>query len=967
MANNWEFRETPPDAATVLTFLITDIRGYTRFTLERGDAAAAQLASQFARLVDDVVRVHGGRVVELRGDEALAVFTSTRQALRAAALLQERVSHEDHAFEIGIGLDAGEALPVGNGFRGAALNLAARLCSLAAPGEILASDTVVALARKLDDLQYVDRGMEPLKGFAEPVHVFRVVSRPPSLAVSESYPRGLVDAREHDGDPPMTSWNGQPTDAQLSPDVNRRRMPTGGFLGAIPEGPLVARQTELERLMTALRATSRGRGGKLLLLDGEAGVGKTRLFQEAMLTGIERGVVVVAGRCYESFNAVPFYPFREAVAALYLAAPGSVCSQVPTRWPHLLRLLPDISITVPAAAANSHEEQQRFFWAVTGFLQALAARTPIALMLDDLHWADASTLELLQHLVRQTQTSPVLLLGTFRDGEIGPRHPLRRVMLELGREQLIDRLSIPCLDQQSTTALMATTVGGSAIEPGLAAAIYARTEGNAFFTQEVWRSLIEKGETFRDGDRWEARPGVEIDVPETIRAAMDQRLLSLSTEAREVLDAASVLGQRFTFDDLLALTGVDEDAIERALEEISTAGVVRAGHGDEYSFNHALTQQAVYTELSNRRKRRLHLAAGNALERLPDRERNRRASELAQHYLQGGDPARGLPYAINAGDAAEAVFAHEDAAKQYGVALDLACLIGDDAQEARVRERLGGLLTATIRYAAALSMLEDAARMYREIGDWESEGRVVAQIGRVHVVNGTVTAGLPRVAALRAPLEAHGPSQALANLTSSLAHLLYADAQYESALAATAAAADLADRVGAAAVRAEVEARRGSSLGMLDRYDDAARSLHLALELAERAGDLFTRCRTEQVLAGIALFRGEADEARLHLEDALLLAERMGNRRQIAVTTYALAVSAFVGGDSVASSLYAERAIPIMRVLEGSWATACQIPGFDPGKLPPAAWGETQHYLQECLDVITRKSSQAAAVPHVTS
>lgn len=961
MAESRETGDTLPDAAVVLTFLIADIRGYTRFTLERGDAAAAHLADRFGRVVENVVGNFDGRVVELRGDEALVVFTSTRQALRAATALQERAFQEGGAFVIGIGLDAGEALPVGSGFRGAALNLAARLCSMAAPGEILASDTVAALARKLDDLQYVDRGMANLKGFAQPVRVIGVVSptRGPGAPGNNQGIAGSDPVDSSTRPPPPPEPSSRTTGVQTAQDIAIASFPAGGFLGAIPDGPLVAREVELQRLLVTLDELAAGGGGRLLLVAGEAGVGKTRLCQEAMLAALDRGVLVATGRCYESYNAVPFYPFREAMTALYEAAPASLGADVPVRWPHLARLLPGLSLAPPPAAENSHEEQQRFFWAVTAFLQVLASRTPVALMLDDLHWADASTLELLQHLARQTRGSPVLLLGSYRDGEIGPRHPLQRLILDLGREHLSDRIPIRRMDRASTAALMAATVGDAGISPDLAAVVYARTEGNAFFTQEVLRSLMERGEIFRDGDSWAGRPGVEIDVPDTVRAAIDQRLLMLGAGSREVLDAASVLGQRFSFDDLQALLGCEEDALERALEEASTGGLVRVDHGDEYSFNHALTQQAVYTELSNRRKRRLHLAAGNALERLPERARDRRATELAQHFLQGGEPERGLPYAVAAGDAAEAVFAHEDAATQYAVALDLARLIGDDAQEARVRERLGGLLTATIQYAAALSMLEDAARMYRASGNWESEGRVVAQIGRVHVLNGTIDDGLLRVAVLRPLLDDHGPSPALAGLISALAHLLYADSQYEEALKAASEATALADRVGAAGVQAEAQARRGSALGMLGRYDDASQSLRSAILLANRAEDAFTRCRASQALAGIALLRGDAGESRLHLQDALALAEHMGNRRQIAVSSYALAVCAFADGDVATSSIWAERAIVIMRALEGSWATACQIAGFAPAVLPPMAWGDVGHYLQECMDTIARGPAHA--------
>ena len=170
-----------PDAPTELrTFLVADIRGYTRFTEERGDEAAGRLAAKFASLARQSAEAHGGRVLEFRGDEALAVFGSARQALRAALDLNERcdaASKEDPSLPltIGIGIDAGAAVAVEGGFRGAALNLAARLCGVAAPGEVLAGEGLVYLARKTEGLTFVEQSSMSFKGFSEPIRVFRVM------------------------------------------------------------------------------------------------------------------------------------------------------------------------------------------------------------------------------------------------------------------------------------------------------------------------------------------------------------------------------------------------------------------------------------------------------------------------------------------------------------------------------------------------------------------------------------------------------------------------------------------------------------------------------------------------------------------------------------------------------------------------------------------------------------------------
>jgi serine/threonine-protein kinase len=185
----------PTRAAQLRTFLIADVRGYTRYTQQHGDEAAAELASAFAALVGEEVEAHEGRVIELRGDEALVVFDSARQALKAALAVQTAVASQELARGVGIGIDAGEAVPVGKGYRGGALNMAARLCSLAGPGEVLASEAVVHLARAVPGVRYLQGRVERLKGIPQPVRIVEVVPQESAVALARSVTRRLRGRR----------------------------------------------------------------------------------------------------------------------------------------------------------------------------------------------------------------------------------------------------------------------------------------------------------------------------------------------------------------------------------------------------------------------------------------------------------------------------------------------------------------------------------------------------------------------------------------------------------------------------------------------------------------------------------------------------------------------------------------------------------------------------------------------------
>ena len=192
-------------------------------------------------------------------------------------------------------------------------------------------------------------------------------------------------------------------------------------------------------MLGALEAVTGEAGtGRMVLLAGEAGIGKTRLAQEVSVHAWERGFHVASGRCYEAQSGVPFYPFLEALGTLYEEAPEGARG----RWPYLERLLPDHFPSRPTAAASgSQEELQKLLRAVNGFVREVAATSPVALFIDDLHWADEASLDLLQHLARHTRADRVLLVGTYRDVEVGRAHPLRKAVRDLGREQLVERVS----------------------------------------------------------------------------------------------------------------------------------------------------------------------------------------------------------------------------------------------------------------------------------------------------------------------------------------------------------------------------------------------------------------------------------------------------------------------------------------------------------------------------------------------
>jgi class 3 adenylate cyclase/tetratricopeptide (TPR) repeat protein len=916
-----------PGQGAVHVFLIADVRGYTRYTYERGDEHGARLAMQFAAIARAAVGAHGGSVLELRGDEVLAVFTSARAALRASLALQQHLHtapqtqaspdqvSPDQAIACGIGLDAGEPIPVEGGYRGLALNLAARLCSLAGPGEVLASETVVGLARVVEGVTYIDRGLAALKGFATRVRVIQVV---PTLESAPGSLEGTSHAREYAAQ--------QTTEPAITAEQSTPALPIGGFLGARPEHRLVARDKEFGALLAALEAVQEG-SGRLLVLAGEPGVGKTRLAQEVTLAARDRGFLVSTGRCYAPQESVPYYPFLEALSLAYAAAPAPIRAALPQQWPEVARLVPDQAIGVAIASSGQtsggYDDQQRLFWHLTGFLQALAAQQPLALLLDDLHWADQASIALLLHLVRHTREHRILVVGTYRDVEVQPLHPLAKAVRDLSREHLVERLDVRRLPMQGTTALLAAVLGEGDVSDAVAALIHGPTEGNAFFAQEVVRALVERGDVIRVAGRWEPREGAELSVPENVRSTILERVSRLSPPAQETLAAASVLGQSFTFDDLLstqvlALQAIQsqanlasEDPAEREamqealLEEAVSATLLLEAGSESYTFSHALTQRALYEQLSSRRRGRLHRAAAETIEHLPEQTRLRRVAEVSYHFLHANLPSRAFPYAMQAGTQAESVYANVEAEHHYQAAVELARAIGDKAHEGEALERLGLLhWWNTGEYGAAMTLLGQAVVMYRWSGSREGEVRAAAQLARAYARCGQPNDALMLLAPLLddpqlTELRTEQPAVE-ARLLTALADVHFHAGSYRDQLTAAERAVHLWRASGDLRSLADAQDLHGIALRLLGHWEDGLHELQEVVSIAERAEQTVAFYSTAHAWYHMGysyLQSGDMETAASAIKRSVEVGEQLGNVSFYGVAQFVYGLQAFYAGD----------------------------------------------------------------------
>ena len=712
----------------------------------------------------------------------------------------------------------------------------------------------------------------------------------------------------------------------------------GGFLGALPTGPLVGREPELRRILAAVDAVAAGQG-RLLLLAGEPGVGKTRLAQELMVRSQGRGCRALTGRCEEQYASLPFFPFIEALTGAWRIASSSLRQLAATRFAELGRLLPRLLPAPPPSEVD--DPRLRMLHTAASFLQALAAEGPLAVLIDDLHWADSASLELLAYLTRALRGAPVLLVGTYRDVEVGRQHPLEGVLTTLTRDRVVDVLTLRGLPPAGTAELIRAHFGVEEVSEELRDLVHERTEGNPFFTEEVLSALVEQGAIFRSGEGWGRTSTAEIAVPQSIRSVVGQRVGRLAAGAQDLLRLASVLGQEWDLPVLLEAADQEEQQVLDHLDAALAARLLeerRTRQDERYGFAHALIGQALYQEVPRHRLRRLHLRAGEALERVAG-ERPEAWAELARHFLAAGERTRATRYAVLAGDHAAKLYAHAEAVQHYEAALDLLEEAGDERETARVQEHLGLALRRTARYAEALAAQEQVARAMRTTGDLEGLGRVTAETGWLLAATGAVQEGFRRLNEVLPLLEGRGPSAALAAVYTALGDCHRMQGRYDEQLLMGERLADLARALGDDRLWLLTVRHRAEPLQFLGRATEALRVCDEAIALAQRAGDRWSLGPAMSVKGYVHLFRGEWGGADDGIGQSIASGEGLGDLSAVATEIlfsrhmlllargdWALArrpiEQGFAGGAQFSEYSYERLARGTLCLVEGDWDEA---------------------------------------------
>jgi class 3 adenylate cyclase/tetratricopeptide (TPR) repeat protein len=864
-----------------VTALFSDVVGSTALGERLDPEDFKTLVGGAVARMGSAVDAFGGEVFEYAGDGLLALFGAPtaheddpERAVLAGLRIIESIDAYRHqvasewdveGFAVRVGIETGLAVlgPVGGGAKleygavGDALNTAARLQAAAEPGEIVVGPrTYEATAKRFD--------------FGEP------------LALTLKGKADVVEAHPVRGPAAMEGAPG--------PSVAAER--------------LVGRDAELERGAAAVDAALAG-SGRVVIVTGDAGVGKSRLVAE-LRRRFEGGESPggrprwLEGRCVSYGESLPYWPFRGLLRD-WLAGTSEKETE-PALRAELARIAPERATELHAsldavlglgaedAAAGTlppEAAQKRIHDDVAEAFERLTADGPLAIALEDLHWADASSVALFERLLELTERAPVLIVLNARPERAHVSWELRERALRT-RPHRASEITLEPLGEDRATALLHELVGGASLPPALERRLLARAEGNPFYLEELVRSMIGSGSLRRENGGWSFDRDVPVEIPETVEKVVLARIDRLTPPAQELVGVAAVLGRQFPVTLLEAVAG--EPALDDAVRELQAAELVRDGDRwpvPFYAFTHTLIQEAAYRGLLKRRRQELHAAAVSAVEDLYAERLDEFAGMAAYHAGAAGDHRKALGYHLKAGRAAESVYALEEALEQFTAALAAGHELGLDAADASVREALAsrGLVNFSLGRLEPLRQdLEPAMAAAEKAGD--AELQVNAAIGLLGYWRVTDFAKATELIEETATASEAVPPVPRVTALGRLAIQYVNQLRFDRAVEVAEHALEVAESAGdeGALVRA-LDAQKLVALqtGQLDRLEALTGRMRAMLERrldAEPRDAAYYLSWVMLESAFVPLARGDVDPAIALISEALELTRRIGVRFQ---------------------------------------------------------------------------------------
>jgi len=686
-------------------------------------------------------------------------------------------------------------------------------------------------------------------------------------------------------------------DIQLGSDPAEGAWADEVRIDQLARGRLIGRRSELDRLRELWSVALAGQS-VLALISGEPGVGKTRLARELIATARLSSATVLSGGCYEFEATTPYLPFIEAIQVwVREETPERLQAVVDTGAPEVVRMAPEAEEKLGHPPARPpltpSEERMRLFDSLARTFQRMAVPNGLLIFLDDLHWADSGTLQLLHYLLRHLRQDRVLILAAYREVELDRSHPLAEAIVEWNRERRPVRLALGRLSQEESAALLASLFQAETVSPEFVEAIQRETEGNPFFIEEVVKSLIESGVVYREDGRWERKAIEELAIPQSVKEAIGRRLNRLDPATLDVLHAAAVIGKTFSYDVLAASLGQSEGDLLPALDQGTAAQLVTPTEGEAYVFTHDKIRETLYDEINPIRRRRLHQSVGEALEGRRAGEARARAQDMAYHFTAAGDSRRGLEYSLQAAEQARKLYAWDEAVQFLTTARECALGLEQSDEVARLDALIGatygdqgqfrGAIAAYQRAIDATVEPRERASLKIRLGDMYT---MVGDSQALRILNETI-----------AELDPETQRLELASARAQLARHWHYAAQFTRALELLDQARPVLEELGDIHMLTRTLAHYAGAYQHTARYEESDGWADRLIHLGESSGHTFAAAVGHEYLAENAISQGRFERAAEHATLDRQLGERVGSLDRMGWSDFAQAWAASGLGD----------------------------------------------------------------------
>jgi tetratricopeptide (TPR) repeat protein len=725
---------------------------------------------------------------------------------------------------------------------------------------------------------------------------------------------------------------------------------------------------------------AQGGEGQLVTLIGDAGVGKSRLVAEVIdRVAANSAVRIVRARCLSYGQEIALWLVADLLRSLFGLSEGETQTEIRAK---LGAALPGLLATADAATqaealdvlgevlglppgesrvgrAEAQIRRQALIRSLKLVLGALSERAPTVLVLEDMHWVDVASQDVLKEILSDVPGLRLLSLVAQRPGWIAP-------WSEWG---WTERITLRPLGDRDTAVLAGAVLGGAQLAPELERHVTERAGGNPFFVEELLRALEDTGGLVERDGMTTLGPGAAQRLPSTLTEVLLARLDRLDGEVRTVAQVASVIGRSFAVRLLSEVMAQAPDVLELPLSALQQAEIAfpRRGADLEYVFKHVTLRDVAYNTLVQKRRQELHLLTARAIAALYPTDEY--VDIIAYHYARTTEHGEAAAWLERAGDRASGIYAMDTAIANYQEARARQEMVGGaPAVLARLDEKLGEAFVNVARSDDAIPVLERSVEAYRGVRDLEGAGRSASLLGGALGSAGRAAEGLTRIEPMVELLSWSGPSSALASLHITRSRIFQVLGRYEEMLAEAERAAEIATAIGDERWLAWAMERQGTACCHLGRSDEAVPLLEDATARLERVGDL-QRLNTAQTNLGEAhRQRGELQDARRFNERAVETAERVGNPANVAFGLMNLGEILLSLGAWDEAREHLERAEEVLSTLPSASDTAAYIPSIL-GRvlLAQGLWGEAEAALQQALAMaVESEDRQVLEITHTT-